>query len=177
VGKGTSRKLKVFQSQIGFYETIVAASSRAAALRAWGVHQDLFASGAAHVVTDAAIIEAAIAHPEIPLSRAVGSTEAFSLEPAGLPRVPDRPKKSKPEANPTVRQQPVADRSKLDKAEAELRNLEERRKAEEAEFRRQHKELERRQEAAQGAYVRDKKRAHALIETERAAYRKAGGKD
>jgi flagellar motility protein MotE (MotC chaperone) len=167
----------LFHSQIGFYDTIVAAPSRAAALRAWGVHQDLFANGAAHVATDATIIEAAIAHPEIPLRRAVGSTEAFSLEPAGLPRVPDRPKKSKPEANPAVRQQPAADRSKLDKAEAELRNLEERRKAEEAEFRRQHKELERRQEAAQGAYVRDKKRAHALIQTKRGAYRKAGGKD
>jgi hypothetical protein len=177
VGKNTSRKLKVFQSQIGFYDTIVAAPSRAAALRAWCVHQDLFANGAAHVATDATIIEAAIAHPEIPLRRAVGSTEAFSLEPAGLPRLPERPKKLKPQEKPAVLQKPAADRTKLDKAEAELKNLEERRKAEEAEFRRQHTELERRQEAAQGAYVRDEKRAHALIETERAAYRKAGGKD
>jgi flagellar motility protein MotE (MotC chaperone) len=177
VGKVTSRKLKVFQSQIGFYDTVVAASSRAAALRAWGVHQDLFASGAAHVVTDPKIIEAAIAHPEIPLRRAVGSTEAFSLKPAGLPKVPDRPKKPEAEAKPAVRQQPAADRSKLDKVEAELQNLEERRKAEEAEFRRQQKELERRQEAAQDAYVKEKKRAHALIQTERGAYRKAGGKD
>ncbi len=177
MGKNTSRKLKVFQSQIGFYDTVVAAPSRAAALRAWGVHQDLFANGAAHVATDATIIEAAIAHPEIPLRRAVGSTEAFSLEPAGLPRVPDHPRKSRPQTKPASRHQPAADRLGLDNAEAELHNLEERRKAEEAEFRRQHKELERREEAAQDAYVRDKKRADALIQTERGAYRKAGGKD
>jgi len=37
------RKLKVFQAQLGFYDTVVAVPGRAAALRAWGVHQDLFA--------------------------------------------------------------------------------------------------------------------------------------
>ena len=177
MGKNTSRKLKVFQSQIGFYDTVVAASSRAAALRAWGVHQDLFASGAAYVATDAMTIEAAIAHPGKPLRRAVGSTEAFSLEPASLPIVPDRPKKPTPQAKPAGRQKPAADRSRLTKAEAELHNLEERRKSEEIAFRRQLTEFKRRQEAARGAYVRDKKRAHAMIETERGAYRKAGGKD
>ena len=41
------RKLKVFQAQFGFYDTIVAAPSQAAALRAWGVNQNLFASGEA----------------------------------------------------------------------------------------------------------------------------------
>jgi hypothetical protein len=135
MGKTTSRKFKVFQSQIGFYDTVVAASSRAAALRAWGVHQDLFASGVAYVATDAITIEAAIAHPEIPLRRAVGSTEAFSVEPASLPKVPDRPKKPMPQAKPASRQKPVADRSRLTMAEAELHNLEERRKSEETAFR------------------------------------------
>ena len=48
------RKLKVFQAQFGFYDTVVAAPSRAAALRAWGTHQNLFASGEAKVATDEA---------------------------------------------------------------------------------------------------------------------------
>lgn len=60
------RKLKVFQAQFGFYDTVVAAPSQAAALRAWGTHQDLFASGAATVTTDEAAIAAALAHPETP---------------------------------------------------------------------------------------------------------------
>ncbi len=69
------RKLKVFQAQFGFYDTVVAAPSQAAALRAWGVNQNLFASGEAKAATDEAAIAAATAHPETPLRRAVGSTE------------------------------------------------------------------------------------------------------
>jgi hypothetical protein len=36
-------KLKAYQAQIGFYDTVVAAPSQAAALRVWGVRQNLFA--------------------------------------------------------------------------------------------------------------------------------------
>ena len=35
-------KLKVSQAQFGFFDTVVAAPSQAAALRAWGVNQNLF---------------------------------------------------------------------------------------------------------------------------------------
>ena len=70
------RKLKVFQAQFGFYDTVVAAPSQAAALRAWGMHQNLFASGEATVTTDEAAVAAAIAHPETPLRRAVGSNDS-----------------------------------------------------------------------------------------------------
>ena len=88
-----ARKLKVFQAQFGFYDTVVAAPSRAAALRAWGTRQDLFASGDATETSDAAAIAAATAQPETPLRRAVGSTDPFALEPTNLPKVPDAPKK------------------------------------------------------------------------------------
>jgi len=177
MGKVTSRKLKVFQARIGFHDTVVAAPSQAAALRAWGVHQNLFARGEARVTTDPATVEAAVAHPETPLRRAVGSNDKFSLEPTGLPRVPDAPKKPTPRARPVERQRPAADRSRLDKAEDGLRDLEKQRKAEEAEFRRQQQDLERRQETAAATYIAARKRAKELIETEVTAYRKAGGKD
>ncbi len=177
LGKDTKRKLKVFQAQIGFYDTVVAAPSQAAALRAWGVHQNLFASGEAHVATDAAAAEVAIANPEVALRRPVGSKQAFALNPTGLPAIPDLPKKLKPQANPVARRQPVADRSKLNEAEANLRKLEERRKTEEGSFRQQQEELEGRQQAAQATYVKNRKRANELVESRRAAYRKAGGKD
>jgi hypothetical protein len=132
VAKAPGRKLKVFQAQFGFYDTVVAAPSQAAALRAWGTHQNLFASGEATLTTDEAAIRAAIAHPETPLRRAVGSTDAFALEPTSLPKVPNVPKtaatkpavKPKPAAPP----RPAADRSKLDSAETALGQLDDRRK-------------------------------------------------
>ena len=58
--KPHARKLKVFQAQLGFFDSVVAAPSKAAALRAWGTHQDLFASGDARIVTDKAAAAAAL---------------------------------------------------------------------------------------------------------------------
>jgi hypothetical protein len=80
LAKPKGRKLKVFQAQFGFYDTVVAAPSQAAALRAWGTRQNLFASGDAKVVTDEAAVAAATAQPETPLRRAIGSTDPFVLE-------------------------------------------------------------------------------------------------
>src|SRR5580698_3044684 len=82
------RKLKVFQAPFGFHESVVAAPSQAAALRAWGSHQNLFAEGLAKVTTEAAAVEAALKHPETPLRRAIGSNDPFELEAASLPKVP-----------------------------------------------------------------------------------------
>jgi hypothetical protein len=175
------RKLKVFQAQFGFYDTVVAAPSRAAALRAWGIRQDLFASGEARETTDAAAIAAATAQPETPLRRAVGSTDPFALEPTSLPKVPDAPKKAavKPvaKAKPNAPAKPPADRSKLDAAEKALRALDDRRKAEEADLRREEAELEARKEAAQAAYVEARKAATGKVVDARTEYRKAGGED
>ena len=74
------QKLKVFQAQIGFYDTVVAAPSRQAALRAWGVHQNLFAGGQAAVVTDKDAVAAAVAHPEVVLKRPAGSSGPFQSD-------------------------------------------------------------------------------------------------
>ena len=82
------RALKVFQTEIGFYELIVAAPSQAAALRAWGLHLNLFADGTARMATDERVIAAALAQPGVCLKRGVGSHDAFSLNP-GLPRLPE----------------------------------------------------------------------------------------
>jgi hypothetical protein len=175
------RKLKVFQAQFGFYDTVVAAPSRAAALRAWETRQDLFASGEVTEITDAAAIAAATAQPETPLRRAIGSTDPFVLEPTSLPKVPGAPKKAagKPLAKPKP-QAPAklpADRSKLDAAEKTVRALDDRRKAEEADFRREENALEARREAAQAAYVRARKAATGKVVDARTEYRKAGGED
>src|SRR5438128_297977 len=86
-----ARKLKVFQAQIGFYDTVVAAPSQAAALRAWGIRQNLFADGLARTTDEPQAVEAALANPETPLRRAVGSSDRFSLK-GTLPQIPDLPK-------------------------------------------------------------------------------------
>ena len=129
------RALKVFQTQIGFYELIVAAPSQAAALRAWGCHLNLFADGTARTASDSRAIEAALAQPGVPLKRGVGSHDAFSLNP-GLPRLPElgtaEPKQigkqpsavSKPKHKPQAKPKPEPpDRRALDAAKAELRRI------------------------------------------------------
>jgi hypothetical protein len=174
------RRLKVFEAQIGFYDTVVAAPSQAAALRAWGVHQNLFAAGEARLATDAAAIAAATAHPETPLRRALGSKDAFALEAASLPKVPAAPSKAagKPAAKPkAVKPPPPADRSKLDAAETALKALDEARKREEATLARVQADLDARRDAAQSAYVDARKAATAKVVEARGAYRKAGGRD
>ncbi|SFK88317.1 hypothetical protein SAMN05444581_1394 [Methylocapsa palsarum] len=88
------RKLKVFQTQFSFYDTVVSASSQAAALRVWGTHQNLFAGGDARIATDEAAVQAALKHPETPLRRVVGSKDPFQLVPASLPKEPDAPARS-----------------------------------------------------------------------------------
>ena len=176
-----SRKLKVFQAQFGFYDTVVAASSQAAALRAWGTRQNLFASGDARPTTDETAIVAALEHPETPLRRAVGSNDPFQLEPANLPKVPDAPKRAsaKPMAKskPARAPKPPADRSALDAAEAALHQLDDARKREEADLRRRQAQLDEAKAAAQVTYVEGRKAATAAVVAARKAYRGAGGED
>ena len=181
MAKSPTRKLKVFEAQFGFYDTVVAAPSKAAALRAWGIHQDIFASGQARQTDDPQAVEAALAHLETPLKRAVGSKDPFALEGASLPVIPDAPKKptakAKPAAKPEPPPKPKADRSALDAAEAALQKLDEARKREEAEFRRRQDELDAEKAAAQAAYVEGRKAATAAVVAARQDYRKAGGDD
>ena len=168
------RKLKVFEAQLGFYDTVVAVPGKAAALRAWGVHQDLFAAGQARLAEDDAAVKAALAHPGVPLRRAVGSKDAFAVDPVGLPEVPDPPKKkaAKPAAEIRPAPEPEPDRTALDAAEAALNTLEGARKREEAGFQRRQDALDAEREAAQSAYVENRKAAAAAVAEARRAYRK-----
>jgi hypothetical protein len=176
------RTLKVYQARFGFYDSVVAASSQAAALRAWGIHQNLFSTGLAKVTEDPQAVEAARAHPGVPLKRAAGSSDPFMLEPASLPTVPAEAGKGVRKAtgrSPTAKApaKPPADRSRLDAAEARLRDLDERNARQEADLRRQQEALDAEQSAAHAAYVEDRKATTAAVVAARQAYRKAGGKD
>jgi hypothetical protein len=127
-------------------------------------------------------VKAALAHPETPLRRAVGSNDTFELEPASLPKIPDVPKRTETAKSPAKSAakaplKPPPDRSKLDATEATLRKLDEVRKSEEASLRRRREELDAEIAAAQEAYVRNRKAATAAVVEARQAYRKAGGAD
>ncbi len=171
-------KLKVFQARSGFYDTVVAAPSRAAALRAWGVHQDLFAGGVAGPATDSRAIEAALAHPNVPLRRAIGSDDDYAVQPKSLPDVPDAPKSGVGAPKRKAAQpKPPPDRTALDEAETALRWLDETRKQEEATQRTEQAQLDRKIADAQSAYVQSRQSATAALVKARLAYRKAGGRD
>ena len=183
MAKPAKRRLKVFIAQIGFYDTVVAAPSQAAALRAWGTNQNLFAGGGARETDDIQAVEAALASPETPLRRVVGTDNPFELEPRGLPNIPDAPKKwaedlhpkKPPKLVPRVRK-PVADRSPLDAAEAALKQVDDERKQEEADLRRRQDELDATKTSSQERYVAKRQAATAAVVEARTAYRAAGGK-
>jgi hypothetical protein len=180
VAKAAGRRLKVFQAQFGFHDSVVAAPSQAAALRAWGVRQNLFAEGQARLADDPAAVAAAQAHAGIPLRRAIGSTGAFERQVNALPRVPDapQPKTAKAASSPKrVATRPPADRSDLDRAEAALRALDEERAGETAGLAQRQADLDREMAQRKATYVAGRKAAAAAVAMARKAYRKAGGRD
>jgi hypothetical protein len=105
-------RLKVFVTSDGLTDFVVAASSRPKALAAWGVHQDLFKTGAARETDDPALVEAASARPGEVLRRPAGSREALARLQA--------PKAPKPKKGPS----PAA-LKRVAELEARLASLEE----------------------------------------------------
>src|SRR3954471_1951821 len=58
-----ARKLKTYQTSLGFYDLAIAAPSMKAALQAWGSGSNLFHQGFAKEVTDGPVVEATMAKP------------------------------------------------------------------------------------------------------------------
>src|SRR5258708_30051937 len=82
-----ARKLKVFRTHLGFYDLIVAAPSKKAALEAWGASPHLFTQGFAAETTEPKLVEAALKKPGVVLKRQFGATGDF-LESVDSLRVP-----------------------------------------------------------------------------------------
>jgi hypothetical protein len=79
-----ARKLKTYQTSLGFFDLAMAAPSMKAALEAWGADSNLFHQGAAKESHDPDVIAAALAKPGVVLRRPVGTDRPFS-EHAELP--------------------------------------------------------------------------------------------
>ena len=72
-----ARKLKTYQTSLGFFDQAIAAPSMKAALEAWGADSNLFHQGAAKESDDPDIIAATMAKPGMVLKRPVGSSGSF----------------------------------------------------------------------------------------------------
>ena len=83
-----ARKLKAYQTSLGFYDLAIAAPSMKAAAEAWGSQIDVFRRGFAKETHEAAIVTATMARPGVVLKRPVGSAAPFT-EHAELPRLPN----------------------------------------------------------------------------------------
>jgi hypothetical protein len=79
-------RLKVFVTSDGLTDYIVAVSSKAKALAAWGMRQDVFKEGTARETDDPALVKAALARPGEVLRRPAGTRgELAKLKPAKAP--------------------------------------------------------------------------------------------
>jgi hypothetical protein len=176
-----ARKLKVFQTSLGFFDLAIAAPSMKAALEAWGADSNLFHQGAARESKDPAVIGAAMAKPGVILKRPVGSDGPFT-EQAELPDLSgvefgdkSRKKPGKPRSKPNKQPaRPIDDQAARKAALAFEKVQTQRERARRRDEAARQKEHDRRQQAIAKAEaaLQKSERAHderaAAIEAERA---------
>ena len=179
-----ARKLKTYQTSLGFFEQVIAAPSMKAALEAWGADSNLFHQGAAKESHDPDVITATMAKPGVVLRRPVGSDGPFG-EHADLPtdlgdtdkpaKVTRRSKARKPKEGSSRPADKAAERKAALAYEREQKRRDREREREEAA---RQKKRERRQRAvakAQDALSRAKiahEEKKAAIDNEREAVEK-----
>jgi hypothetical protein len=152
-----AKKLKTYQTSLGFFDLAIAAPSMKAALEAWGADSNLFHQGAAKESDDPDVIAATLKKPGVILRRPVGSDGSFG-EHAELPtnlgaggrraktaRKPEARKPKKDSARPVDK---VAERKAALAYEREQARQEREQAREEAA---RQKERERRQQAVDKA--------------------------
>jgi hypothetical protein len=152
-----ARKLKTYQTSLGFFDLAVAAPSMKAALEAWGADSNLFHQGAAKQSEEPDVIAATMALPGVVLKRPVGSSGPFK-EQAELPtnlagddiskKAGGRSVRPKPQTRPERVTDQAAERKAALAFEKEQKRRERERAKEEAA---QRKERERRQKAVDKA--------------------------
>jgi hypothetical protein len=134
-----ARKLKVFQTSLGFFDLAIAVPSMKAALEAWGADSNLFHQGVAKESRDPDVVAAAMSKPGVVLRRPVGSERPYREHadlPSHLPgdRFYHRPKKdrAKPKRRPPRTMNDKADRKAALAFEKEQRRRESERQKGEA---------------------------------------------
>ncbi|WP_312165305.1 hypothetical protein [Phenylobacterium sp.] len=158
-------RLKVFVTSDGFTDYVVAASSRAKALAAWGAHQDLFQTGGARETDDPELVAAATARPGEVIRRpaTITSFVAGRKGPRAAPPLPKSPPpKSPPPKSPAPKAAPQPRRPrgptpaqlrKVAELEAELEAAAEQHAAELAEIAAEKRALELRRDASESRFL------------------------
>jgi hypothetical protein len=151
-----AKKLKTYQTSLGFFEQAIAAPSMKAALEAWGADSNLFHQGAAKESQDPDVIAATMAKPGVVLKRPVGADGPFG-EHAELPKNLGQDGRNKPAHKPAAKaKKPPAlpDKAADRKAAQAYERERQRREREEAkEEAARQKERERRQQAVDKAHA------------------------
>jgi hypothetical protein len=160
-------RLKVFVTSDGLTDYVVAVSSKAKALAAWGVRQDLFKEGRARETNDPALVAAAMAQPGEVVKRPAETRRALArLKP---------PKRAKAPATPKAAPKPKApSKAALKKAadlEARLSALDTAHDAARAEFARARLELDRREQAEAAGHAARREKLVGVLSAARQALR------
>jgi hypothetical protein len=158
------RKLKTYQTSLGFFDLALAAPSMKAALEAWGADSNLFHQGAAKESDDPDVIAATLKKPGVVLRRPVGSDGPFG-EHAELPRNLGGGRIPKKAVHKPVRRTPKKAASRPVDEAAE-------RKAALA-YEREHRRRERERAREEAAKQKDRERRQQAIDKAQAALDKA----
>jgi hypothetical protein len=176
-----ARKLKTYQTSVGFFDLAVAAPSMKAALEAWGASSNLFHQGVAKQIDDPKVVAATMSKPGVILRRPVGSNGPFKEHlPAQLPSVDvkGRPGKRAPKSKRPSSLTKIDDKAARQAAvafEREQRRRESESRKEEAAAAKKRERLRRtiaKSEAAFAKAEREHKAKASRIEAERAAIEK-----
>src|SRR2546423_2414917 len=102
-----ARKLKTYQTSLGFFDETIAAPSMKAALEAWGTKTNLFHQGVAKEVDDPDVIATTMRKPGVILRRPVGSNGPFKEHPDLPTRLPLEEAKGRPGKRPAKLKNPT----------------------------------------------------------------------
>jgi colicin import membrane protein len=159
-----ARKLKTYQTSMGFFDLAIAAASMKAALEAWGSKSNLFHQGFAKEIDDPAVVSATMSKPGVVLKRPVGSNGSFK-EDAKLPghlSGEGRPRKQRPKQTAHKGRSLTSGKKSARRASLEYEREQRRR---ESERRKEEAERDRREQviARAKAAIEEAKRDHEKI--------------
>ncbi len=167
-----ARALKVFRTSTGFHDAYVAASSRKAALEAWGAGVDLFARGVAEQVTDEKLMAEPLKRPGEIIMRSRGglADQLKALGPRKKTKSKATDETQKP-AKPRTAKPPKRDA--LDRAEAALEDITRRHAAAVGELEAERAKIERKIAALQTKQAKELAKTKRRHDDARDAYRDA----
>ncbi|HEY8698578.1 MAG TPA: hypothetical protein VIM02_13275 [Rhizomicrobium sp.] len=115
--------IKVYTSNLGFYQVAVAARSQRMALAHWGMKRDLFREGLAEESRDPKAVEAAMRKVGMVVRRPLGSTGPFEERAEAQQTLVKRLGSSRAKSKPPPKQSAVKSKSLAKAKPAEVRSV------------------------------------------------------